>query len=151
MIRDRVADGDTVIAIPESHAIKKALGIFVGELQIPVFAAVGGLVNARLIALGPALSRYARSALKASTSRKFPEISAPGTCAACQDFSAIGCPQIGSVSAAGPGDVVGQYTSTPRRFSLVLDFSGMGFCERSEVASNRTTHKRRCMRRSCQK
>ena len=50
VVCDRIADGDAVIAIPESHAIEKAFGVFVGELQRPGFAGVGGFVDARLVA-----------------------------------------------------------------------------------------------------
>src|SRR3954447_6809080 len=39
-----------MIAIPKSHAIKKSLGVVIGELHSPVPAAIGGFVNTRLFA-----------------------------------------------------------------------------------------------------
>src|SRR5579864_6374511 len=46
----RIAHGDSVRAVPESKAIIKSLGIAVGELPLPDSAAVGGLIDTRLIA-----------------------------------------------------------------------------------------------------
>src|SRR3954468_20471519 len=46
----RIAHGNSVIAIPESHAVKETFWIFVSELQQPVFATINSLVNARLLA-----------------------------------------------------------------------------------------------------
>src|SRR6185503_661213 len=42
---DGVAHGDSVSAVPKSKAIVKSLGIAVGELPLPDFAAVRGLIN----------------------------------------------------------------------------------------------------------
>jgi len=39
-----------VSGIPEDHGVEKSFGIGVGELELPVTAAVGGVVNAGLVA-----------------------------------------------------------------------------------------------------
>src|SRR5258706_5645931 len=49
-VGDGVAENDAVSGIPEDHGVKKSFGICVGELDLPVTAAVGSVVNAGLVA-----------------------------------------------------------------------------------------------------
>src|SRR5579859_5340917 len=46
---DGIAHGDPVLAVPERKAVVERPGIFVGELELPALAAVGCLVNPRLL------------------------------------------------------------------------------------------------------
>src|ERR1051325_9977792 len=45
----RVAQGDAMLAVPESKAVIERFGVFVGELELPAPAAVGRLIDARLL------------------------------------------------------------------------------------------------------
>jgi len=47
---DGVAEDHAVGSIPEDHGVEEAFGIGVGELELPVLASVGGVVDAGLIA-----------------------------------------------------------------------------------------------------
>src|ERR1041384_2550343 len=42
----RVAERDAMFAVPEGKAVIERLGIFVGELELPVLAAIGRLIDA---------------------------------------------------------------------------------------------------------
>src|SRR4029077_17439545 len=44
---DRIAERDATLGVPERHRVEKYLRVRVRELQIPVRAAVDGLVNPR--------------------------------------------------------------------------------------------------------
>jgi len=121
IIGDRISERDAVIAIPERHAIEKAFGILVGELQSPVFAGVGGFVNARLIA--------------GTSTQQVGEVGAEGFhiaeverfCArnlrGLPGISSIGGAEIGSVSTAGPGNLVGDGANPAKVFG------GVGFLD----------------------
>src|SRR5947209_19797720 len=45
-----ITDRDTVVAIPKGHAVVKSFGLRVGELKLPVLAAILSLVDAGLLA-----------------------------------------------------------------------------------------------------
>src|SRR5271166_2592359 len=49
-VGDRIAQHDSVLRIPEGHGVEESFGIRVGELQIPVLASVGGVIDAGLVA-----------------------------------------------------------------------------------------------------
>ena len=117
--RDGVAENDAVFRIPEDHGVEEAFGIFVGELQLPVLAGVGGVVDARLLAGaggheesfvggegddGAEVERCGVGDLRGS----------PGA-------SGIGGAEIGSVGAAGPGDFAGDRAHAAQAFGGVRE------------------------------
>ena len=116
-IGDRVAERDAAIAIPERHAIEKAFGIFVGKLQNPVLAGVGGLVDSRLIAGACAqqVRQVGGESFHVAEVERFRTRNLSGL----PGISAISRAQIGSVSAAGPGNVVGEHANATKVFGSV--------------------------------
>jgi hypothetical protein len=49
-IGDGIAEDYAVGGVPEHHGVEEAFGIGVGELELPMLAAVGGVVDAGLVA-----------------------------------------------------------------------------------------------------
>jgi hypothetical protein len=49
-IRNGIAEDDAVSWIPESDGVEEGFGVGVGELELPVLAGVGGVVDAGLVA-----------------------------------------------------------------------------------------------------
>jgi hypothetical protein len=50
LIGDGIAEDYAVGRIPENHGVEEGFGIWVGELELPMAAAVGGVVDAGLVA-----------------------------------------------------------------------------------------------------
>ena len=82
----RIAEQDAVPCIPKGHGIEKALGIRIRELEGPMGARIGGLVNARFVA-GAAREQEDGAAIHGVYSAKIERIcagyrgSAPGDAA----------------------------------------------------------------------
>ena len=104
IVRNGIAECDAVIAIPERHAIEKAFGVFVGKLQGPSFARVGGFVDSRLIAGSRAqeVGKIRAEGFHITEIEGFSGRNLGGL----PGIPAIGRPEIGSVSTARPGDLV---------------------------------------------
>jgi len=107
MVGDRVAERDTVIRVPEGHAIEKSLGISVGKLQVPVLASVGGFVDARTVTRTGA-QQVSEVGAKGFDIAEVQRFRAEDLSALPRDSGVHGS-KISSVTAASPRDQVGDH------------------------------------------
>src|SRR5205085_5209075 len=102
-IGNRISQDYSVLRIPESYGIKKSFRIIVAELQLPMFAAVAGVINARLFA---GASRHKESLVGPES--HYPakiERAGIGNLRCSPVASPIHSAQIRPMSSAGPGDL----------------------------------------------
>src|SRR4029077_9114258 len=94
-VGDRISEDDAMLWIPEHHGVEKSLGIRVRELQLPVLARVGRVVDARLVtgARGHQESFVCRERYYG------PEVErrSIGNLAGNPSLAAVGCVEIGAV------------------------------------------------------
>ena len=50
IVGDGIAEDDAVGGVPEGDGVEEGFGIAAGELELPVLASVGGVVDAGLVA-----------------------------------------------------------------------------------------------------
>ena len=97
-----VAKNDAMRWIPENHGVEKSFGIAVGELQLPVLARIGGVVDAGLVA-GPGRHQESFVGVEGDYGAEVQRGGA-GDLGGNPGFTAIHGAQISTVCAAGPGD-----------------------------------------------
>jgi len=112
MVGDWVAERDAVIRVPESHAIDKSLGIVVGELQGPVFAGVGGFVDARAITRAGA-QQVGEVGAKGFHIAEVERLGA-GDLGGLPGVSGVHGSQIGAVGTGGPRESVGEHADATK-------------------------------------
>ena len=129
-----------MIVVPERHAIEKAFRIFVGKLQSPVFARVGGFVNARLLA-GSGAQQIREVGAEGFHIAEVESVGA-GDLGGLPGISAVGGAEISSVSATGPRDSVREHADAAQVFGGVgfLDGGVLGGESGSEKKKQKSAH-----------
>ena len=103
-VGDGIAEDEAVGWIPEDHGVEESFRIFVGELELPVLAGIGGVVDAGLVAgAGGHKERFARG-----EGNDGAEVECFGAGNLSGDPVAAGVcgAEVGAVSAGRPGNVL---------------------------------------------
>jgi hypothetical protein len=120
-IGDGIAEDYAVGWVPENHGVEEAFGIFVGELELPVLASVGSVVDAGLVA---GTGGHEES-FDGGEGNNGAEIEGGGVwdLGGSPGAACVGGAEVGAVSAGGPCDIVRDGAYSAKIFGGV---GGMG-------------------------
>jgi hypothetical protein len=141
IVGNGVADDDAVFGIPECHGIEESFGIGVGELQLPVLSAVGGVVDAGLVA---GTGGHQKSLVGGEgNDRAEIEVGSIRNLGRFPRTSVIQGAKISAVGAAGPCDVARHGGDPAEVFGRVRDLdarAGLGNGARGKEKQEQRTH-----------
>src|ERR1700680_434503 len=119
--------------VPENHRVEEPFGVLVRKLQRPVLAGVGGVVDAGLVA---GTGRH-QEGVGGGEGDHGAEVESSGVRNLVSQpvATAVGGTEIGAVSTAGPGDLLGDGTDASEVFAAVCFLYLWGRLSLSKEAS----------------
>ena len=142
IVWDGIAEDYAVGSVPEDHGVEEAFGICVGELELPVLAGVGGVVDAGLVA---GAGGHEESFV-GGESYYGAEIESCGVGDLGGDPGAagVGGAEIGSVGAGGPRDFARDGAYSAQAFRGVGELFARADCARAVSGKKRIRSERAC-------
>jgi len=123
-VGDGIAEDDAVRGIPEGDGIEEGFGIGVGELELPVLAGVGGVVDAGLVA-GAGGHEESFVGGEGDDAAEI-ESGGVGDLGGRPGAAGVGGAEVGAVGAGGPRDLLRDGADAPEIFRGVGGLSLAG-------------------------